>query len=109
MTHAPITRRVLLEVVLLLVVYHLGLFLLARGPYLEVLLAPGGLSAGEEAGQLAIAAVCFLLFRIFILVGLPGYMLARWYLLASAQPPASANGPGEGRGEGCPGAEPVVE
>jgi len=78
-----IFRRILIELVIILLGYEIGLTILARVPLVELLIAPSG---GSDLA-VAIAAIALLL-RFFVLICLPGYVLARWYLLATAEPPS---------------------
>ena len=83
-----IFRRILIEVIVILLCYEISLWVLARVPLVELLIAPSGSS------DLAIAfAAIVLLFRFFVLICLPGFVLARWYLLATTDPPAGTPQP----------------
>lgn len=72
--------RAIIESIGLLVLYFIGLELLSRIQIMDLLMAPGGAGHLTKSGF----ALLFLLFRLFILTCLPGFVLARWYLLAES-------------------------
>lgn len=75
-----IFKRIALEFSCMMLLYGIGLYILARVPVMDLLLSPGG----SGSVMLPALAAMFLTFRVFVLVCLPGWILARWYLLATA-------------------------
>ncbi len=71
-------RRIIIELVCILLAYNLGLYLMSQMAWMDVLLSPGG----SESLVLILGASIFLFFRSFVIVCLPGWILARWYQLA---------------------------
>jgi len=70
--------RASIETFFLGLIYLVGLRLLATISIMDLLLAPGGATSVVTLG----IAALFLLFRLFILLCLPGFFLARWYWLS---------------------------
>ncbi len=78
----PTLRRIVAEAAALLALHFVLVLILARVRLLEHLLSPGP----ESRVALAVTAM-FLMLRIFVLVLLPGWVVARVWLLASRPRP----------------------
>lgn len=81
--------RLAVEVALLLALYAGAFEVMARARVVERLLAPGS-GQGPWVGL----AVCFLLLRFFVVLALPGWVLARVFLALTAAPAQGAQAPG---------------
>jgi len=78
----PTLGRILTETAVLLVLHYVLVLLVYRAGLLEHLLSPGP----DSRVALAITSM-FLMLRIFVLVLLPGWVMARLWLLASRPRP----------------------